>query len=191
MAPLPQNNTGRAWLDYVTGSGFSAQQHSVMLRFTGEGEADGTAALAALAALIVAATEGAFFDGWQVVGARISAPGSDFALPAAVPAVLTSFLGEGQANPTYQSQAREARLVGRGTSTGRRVSVSLYGLVDSLFTSADFRLPAGGSGFVFNLLEALNEAPEGVAVSIGGDSVTWQSYMNWQYNSYWEGALRS
>ncbi len=162
-----------------------------MCRFSGEGSADGDAALDALASVIVAAGEGAFFDGWQVTGARISAPLSDFALPASIPFSVTAFVGEGQATPTYQAQARETRFVGRGVSSGRRVSLSVYGMRDSLFTSADFRVPAGSGDEFGSMRGAINSAAAGLFITIAGDESIWKVYANWQFNSYWEGALRS
>lgn len=190
MAPLPQNNTGRAWIDYVTGIGGTSQVHSVMCRFTGASGSDGDAALDALASVLAAPGEGAYMDGWQATGARIAAPGSDFSLPASLPFILTAFVGEGQASPTYQDQARETRFVGRGLTTGRRVSVSVYGLRASLFTSADFRLPAGGGDEISLMRAAINSAGVGLFVSIGNDETYWATYANWQYNSHWEGELR-
>lgn len=191
MAPIDPNETARVWLDYTTGGGSTAQLHTIMMRHNGTGAGDAAAALDALAAFIGAAEPQSFFDGWQVTGARYSEAGSSISLPTGIPAGMVGFVGTGQELANRVSQSREVRFVGRGTTSGRRVSLSLYGMVDNLFNEADFRVERTGAAWVDRMLDVIEGQGVQLFVTVAGDRATFKDYANWQFNSYWEGALRS
>lgn len=191
MAPLPVNNTGRVWVDYRTGGGVTSQNHTAMIRYNPGVGGTFPEALTELCTALVTPGEGAYFDGWSILGARHAATGSDVSFPIPVPSVFLEFLGSGQLSASRQSQARETRFVGRSGVGGRRVSLSIYGLIDNHFTGADFRLSAAESVLASDVLAVLGEAETGSFVAIDNQPVVWYQYANWQFNSYWEGELRS
>lgn len=191
MAPIAPNNTGRVWVDYRTGGGTTSQNHTAMVRYNPGVGGTFSEALIELLTALVAPGEGSYFDGWSFLGARHSAAGSDVSFPIPIPAPFTEFLGSGQLTATRQSQARETRFQARSGVGGRRYSFSIYGLIDNLFTTADFRLTAVESVPVASVLATVEEAEVGSFVAIDLQPVIWYQFANWQYNSYWEGELRS
>lgn len=191
MAPLPTNNTGRVWVDYITGGGLTSQEHTVMIRYSPALGGSFAEALTELCTALITPGVGAYFDGWQIIGARHAAPGSDISFPITVPTVFTSFVGAGQATATRPEQAREARFVGRSSAEGRRNSFSVYGVISSSFSQADFREPALEGNYPDDVLSVISEAETGNWVAIDGSFTVWYPYMNWQYNSYWERKLRT
>ncbi len=191
MAPLPQNSTGRVWIDYHTGGGTTSQQHTAMLRFSTALGGNPAGALAVLGLILTAPGAGSYMTGWAADSARYANEGSDISLPGVLPASLVGFVGTGVGTITLEDQAREVKFVGRGPVTGRRASFSIYGLLPSLFASKDFRIDRAAENFVGEVLDVIDEMDTGYLVSIGGDRATWYDYANWQYNSYWEGSLRS
>lgn len=191
MAPLPDTNTGRAWIDYHTGGGVTSQQHSVMIRFNTDTGGNFAGALSVLGLILTSVGAGNYFTGWQADSARYALPGSAISLPAPLPAGLASFVGTGQAVATLAEQAREVKFVGRGPFTGRKVNFSLYGLNNAQFAAADFRIDRSAENFVGDVLDVIEEMDTGYLVTIGLDRATYYEYANWQYNSYWEGELRT
>lgn len=191
MAPLDPSNTGRVYIDYTTGGGTTAQNHTVMARFNSGVGGNFAGALSMLGFVITEMGATAFFDGWQATGARYSLAGQNISNAAPLPAGLIGFVGAGQATATRQSQARQTKFVGRSPTDGRRVSFGFYGLVDSLFTEADFRVARTAENFVGAVLDVLEEADAGYFVAIGLAPAVWKEYADWQYNSYWEGELRT
>lgn len=191
MAPLPDNGTGRIWVEYRTGGGLTSQNHTVMTRYNpGVGGTFPEALVETLAAMVAPGSE-QYFDGWSFVGARHAAQGSDVSFPIPIPAPFASFLGNGQLSASRQSQARETRFLGRSGVGGRRYSFSLYGLVDGLFSTLDFRLSRLESPEVDQVLTVVEETETGSFVAIDLQPLVWYPYANWQYNSYWEGELRT
>lgn len=191
MAPLPDNNTGRVWIGYRTGGGTTSQNHELMVRFNTATGGSFAEALTEAAGAITAIGAANFFDGWQATSARYSNAGSTISFPTPLPAALVSFVGTGQATATLQDQARETRFVARSALEGRKYSMSLYGLNGSLFGAADFRVDRGAETFVDSFLSVVEESEAGSWVAIDGSFVVWYQYANWQFNSYWEGELRS
>lgn len=191
MAPLPQNNTGRVWIDYISGSGVTAQEHSIMARFNPATGGSFAGALSFLGLFITVNGAPFYFAGWQALGARYSNPGENFSQPAPLPASLVGFVGSDAGVVALTSEARETRFVGRSTTSGRRVTMSLYGIRNSFFSGLDFRVERVPEGEVDNMLDVLEEATPGNIVAIDGAQPTWYDYANWQNNSYWETELRS
>lgn len=190
MAPLPVESTGRVWIDYVTGVGATSQEHTVMLRFNGSSGGTVIGALAVLGDTLAAPGAGSYITGWQALRARAAVAGQVVSIPQTLPLSLQTFVGTGVGSVTRQDEAREFRLVGRGVPSGRRGSLSIYGLLPSLFTSADFRISRTAETVVDDYLTVLEDSDSGYALNIAGERLTWYPYANWQYNSYWEGELR-
>ena len=190
MAPRPPESTGRVWIDYTTGSGATAQEHTVMLRYNSLAGATVIGALSALGFVITAPGAGAYCTGWKALRARATVTGQVVSIPQSLPTSLVSFVGTGVSSVTREDEARETRFVGRGVPSGRRGSLSLYGLLPSIFNGADFRIDASAEGVIGDMLEALDELDLGYAVNIAGERLTFYPYANWQYNSYWESQMR-
>ena len=191
MAPLPPQNTGRVYFDYVTGNAATSQEHTVMERFAvGVGFDLGDAQQALLDVLTTLGTT-AFARGWRVTGVRLSQPGQVFSLPFPLIPALAAFVGAGTALTPYD-EAREVTFQGHSQTSGRRVDFSLYGIDGS--TPDNFRVVGGGAGLsslVSAAVAALNaNSAAGYFVTIDGTAATWYDYINYNYNSYWEQEIR-
>jgi len=181
MAPLPSNNTAVLYIDYTTG----ARQHTFQCRYI-----EATPANAILAV-------GSFLDalklvltaGWRVLAARTRAVGAVITLPTTLSPFLTSFAGDSGQGLDGFNEAREFVWVGRGLQAGRRVEVSLYGLV--LGTPNDYRYEAaGGPPSLANARTQLGVAPNTFS-TVSGEAALWYPYVNVNYNSYWESRSRA
>lgn len=191
MAPLPQNNTHRMFFDYVTGNTTIATEHTMAVRYN-PALRDVSDVQVDFLNFLQAITNGNLFQGWRVLRCRVQAAGSDFSLPVTVVATLASFVGTGAATPAGTDEAKEWTWQGRSNTTGRRVDISMYGI--SAAFPANFRFPAGGSSpaFVANTVNVLNaKAILGSFLTIDGSPPTYYSYVNGNFNSYWERRLRS
>jgi len=124
-----------------------------------------------------------------VLGVRNQVLGGDITIPVEVVSQLSSFVGTSTASWPVSNEALEWRWVGRDYMNGRRVSLSLYGL--RLPVPDNYRLPVGGASpaWVGNSVTALNSFTD-TFISIGSNPATWYSYVNAQFNSYWEDRLR-
>lgn len=193
LPPLPENNTDRLFIYYTSGGGATAQEHVFTVRYNSAiaqpfdimsdlGETMSDAGLAAV-----------LLTGWQVLRAETQAQGSQFRFPVSVPTTLSSIIGTAVQTVTPSTQAREVRFIGRGLTSGRRVSMSWYGLADGAVESADFRFtptPAGPLADVLLFVRGLGLT--GAAwTNIGGGTTNWYEYVNWQYNSHWETEQRA
>lgn len=181
MAPLPGNSTAVLYVDYTTGR----RAHTFQVRFDNvEGpSAAGEAALAFLEPLaLVLPPE------WAITGTRYRAIGSSITLPIQV-AGLEDFTGNGPASLAEVNEPQEWVWVGRGLVSGRRVEVSLYGLL--LATPDDYRYTSANAPPSLNAARAALEggAPSNF-ITIGGDLPVWYPYVNVNNNSYWETRAR-
>jgi hypothetical protein len=184
MAPLPPNSTGRVWFDYVTGVGATSQEHSVMFRIS-DFDTDGDSWSTGFLGVLNGFGAGAFREGWKVLRGRVSAPGSNISLPFTPNAALRAFLGTAVAGGTAVAEALEDTVQGRSLTTGRRVDFSLYkgtGFVDPTFRY-------GAPPALLTALSSLNIY--GLGAVIDGTLASWYTYVNQNYNSYWERELRS
>lgn len=192
MAPLNPNTTGRVYFDYITGNQATSQEHTLMMRFAvGAGFDLGDAQEEMLAFLqSYGATE--FADGWRIQGIRLSQPLQDFSLPFTLIPTLAAFVGTGGSLSPSQ-EAREWTHQGRSFTSGRRVDLSLYGIVEN--DPANFRIIGGPGTFPTKVATAatnLNlQSAAGYFVAIDGTPATWYPYLNMNYNSYWERRIRS
>lgn len=188
LPPLPANNTNRLFVDYFTGGDGVGVEHTLSVRYIGNAAAWGTAQLEVLA-LLSAIGEERFWNGWVPLRARYQEANTVITLPCELYAELAAFTGTGGAI-VRRMDPYEARFVGRSPSTGRRVSLSVYGIN---FTQPDdnYRVNAGDSGasYVAAAVAALNGATT-VFAAVDGTRATWYSYMNVQFNSYWEKRAR-
>lgn len=191
MAPLPDSNTGRVWVDYNTGGGATAQNHTVMIRYSPALGGTFAEALVELCTALVTPGSAEYFTGWAFTGARHAAPGSEISFPITIPAPFLAFSGTGGTPATRQEQSREVKFVGRSASQGRRNNFSVYGVASGNFTDEDFRVNAIESNYPDTVLSVINEAEAGSWVAIDGSFTVWYPYMNWQFNSYWERKLRA
>ncbi len=193
LPPLDENNTARLFIRYQTGGGTLSQEHTLSVRYNASLATpfdimDGLAGV-----LDNGPGEAALFDGWQVLSAENQAAGSVVRLPVSVPASLLAVVGAGQGFATPSEQAREVRFIGRGLNSGRRVSLSLYGVATGAIAEQDFRfVPPGGTGLAALLTHIKGLALTGAAyTTIAGDPTNWYDYVNWQYNSHWETEQRA
>lgn len=184
MAALPDNTTGRVWVDYTAGGA----SHSLMVRY-GPGSNLGYC-LDALDAILPTWT-GALPTSWAVTGVRHSEAGQTFSLPVNISGYELNGLAGELANGLGPEVAREVVMVGRSLTTGRRVRFSVYGFIFS--TPANFRLGPGElpvnsvqSVAAYNAASLSGDA----FVTIDGSRAQWAAYANVNYNSYWETELR-
>lgn len=183
MAALPTNLTARLWIDYVASTG--GAQHTFMVRYD-PAVTTLTSTMSAVESLLDFIS-GALANGWRIQGARKADPGSDFSLPVELSTGLAAVQGTGGVLPA-QYLPRETRLVGRSQTTGRRVSLSLYGYRPD--TPANFRWGPGEVSITNSAVFSLLNAAPGIFLAVDGTKATFYPYANVQYNSYWEGRAR-
>lgn len=185
LPPLPPNNTARVWFKYVTGVQGTSQTHEVMWRFN-QNSAGYPEVEAGFLAVLNAFGAAQFRNGWRVLSARLAADGAVFSLPVQPSAPLLAFVGTMNANEYNGSwEAVEDSFQGRSFTSGRKVDFSLYraaGPIDSTFR---YGMPGP-------LQTALSTASGNEAlVTIDKTPPSWYTYVNQNYNSYWERQLRS
>lgn len=193
LPPLPENNTDRLFIKYTTGGGTTAQEHTMGIRFNAAIASPSDIMLDIADALGNATNEGQLFSGWQVLSAEVQAEGAAVRLPVAVPAALLAILGTGGSGASQADQAREVRFVGRGLTSGRKVTLSIYGIIEGAIREPDFRFEPPSGDLLFDLGNTIRGIGlTGAAYStIAGDATNWYEYVNWQYNSHWESEQRS
>lgn len=184
MAPLPQNNTARLFFDYVTGSAATSVEHTVQMRISGA-EGTQTTGQEQFLSFLNAFGPGAFRTGWKVQNVRYSAAGSSFSLPIAILPALGSFLGTHSGTYVARYEAVEETIQGRSPVSGRRVDLSIYRAFGDANPSFRTGLPAG----VQTALSAGLTA--GVWRAIDGSTPIFYTFLNSNYNSYWETRLRT
>jgi len=133
LLPLPPSNTARVWLDY---NGV-IKSHTLQVR---HGPGLSAAAAADKGRQFCDGLESFLATGWAFTGARAAAQGSDVSLPIATPAQPTPAGGALATN----NEPKEHRFVGRDLITGRRCTVSVYGL--NIVVDGDYRLEIPASG---------------------------------------------
>jgi len=178
MAPVNPNNTARLWVDYTDG----IHQHTLMWRVNG--------AIASIAAAKTAvhdfltALSPVLFE-LTITGARAAAAGSDVSNPS----LWTGDASYGTGAATAINAPVEIRYEGRSLG-GRRGSAHLYGY--KVGVPGTFRIgitPASELDDALVVLQAATVA--GTMVAIDNGAMNWHTYVNIQYNSYWERKARS
>lgn len=189
MAPLPQNNTDRWFLDYVTGTGPTSAEHTMSVRLGPDAGVDGASGV--FLGVLNGIGSANLWAGWKPIRMRLQKAGTKFSLPVGMGSALSAFIGTGS-NQDYRAttEALELTWQGRSFTTGRRVDLSLYGfrqtgiLGEFRYTSAAF---APGGAVVASLSAQTGAS---APLAIDGTEVTWYEYTNFNYNSYWEGRIR-
>lgn len=176
LAPLPQNNTARLWVDYST----PFFKHKILFRYPPSQGSTITMGIvadffAALAPDLYAIT---------VDGARLSATGSNISTPVA----WTGAAGYGTGALPPETEPLECRFEGR-SPTGRRVNWSFY--ATKLGVGSDYRIPVFSQTSLANAYTVLANAVNANALlAIDGFVPVIYPYVNIQYNSYWERQMR-
>ena len=185
MAPLAPNLTTRVFYDYIT------QEDGLEHTFQVRGPASDLPAAAHQAVTDLFAAMGAsrFATGWKFLRARVQFTGSDFSLPTVLPPGLFTFVGTGGAL-SKQNEAVEYTFQGRAANSGRRVDLSLYGLV-GITLDGSYRIVAGDPDYAWldDAVGVLNTAVDAFK-ALDGQTATWYPYLNYQWNSYWERRMR-
>lgn len=184
LPPLPDNNTERIFVAYTTGR----NEHEFVMRVADGADISGYSDailnfLTPLAPILC--------GDWRIVGARRQEKNSEFSLPLTIPG-LSEFAGTAAAAQVPpELEPRQFKWTGRSASTGRNVSVGLYGIVGA--TPATFRyvLPADSAPMANARLGLVDDSFGGFFVAIDGANVVWKSYVNVQFNSYWETRARA
>lgn len=175
MAPLPENNTITAWLDYT----MQGVEHEMVLRF-----ADGTdnATIANVGTGIANALRGIMPTGDNFTGMRVRAKGSNFSFPIA----FTPVAGQKSDGIADGNKPNFLSVTGR-TSGGRRVRATFFCVFQE--PDANYRTAPGESPFVEAWLDQL-EAPANNVVGIDGLTPIWNQYANQGTNAYWQRQMR-
>lgn len=175
MAPLPENNTPRLFIEYTEGG----QEHVLELRLssgstTVEAVAAYTAVAPSMAALLFAAD--------RVTGARFAAAGSNFSFPISVSAQTGSASGTADADrkPYFVS------VTGRSTD-GRRVRVTMFTQL-ALVETNGYKIVAPAGAFA-TWRNAVTGASAD-ARTISGQVPVWNSYLNVGSNAYFQRKAR-
>jgi hypothetical protein len=185
MAALPANNTSRWFLDYVSSSGAAAREHTASIRLSTGSNA--TAANAKFLQILTAIGAGNLRNGWRALRLRFQDAGAVFSVPVTMSSGLAAFVGT-QSISGYQvaQEALQWTWQARSFTTGRRVGFYLFpcsNVSPSVFRSSI--APLGTT-----VVAALNDDTNGDVLCVDGSSVSFGSYVNINYNSYWERNLR-
>lgn len=184
MAPLPENNTARGWLDYTS----SGRVHSLLVRYNST--APTNQVLASLQG-IAAVLRTRMLQTDSIFGARYSQQFSNFSTPLPWTTSQGTISG---ANTTWENDPESAMLSlpGRDGVVGRDVLYCLFTPVRTTTWPNDNRYQAGDEPvidtFRINLTNALLEE-EGIvagAVTISGYPPIVKGYVNISHNAYWQ-----
>lgn len=175
MAPLPDTNTPRLFIDYTVGG----QEHTQIIRLKTSGTTvDATTAYAVLAPLIAAGLH----TSDSVTGARFAANGSPFSFSLPVAAET----GDITSTPDPDKEPNFVSTVGR-SADGRRVRVTFFSqYVDIVADGYRVLSPAG-------VFEAWKDGVQGATVdarTISGLAPIWQTYLNLGVNAYYQRKAR-
>lgn len=192
MAPLTaQNLTTRWYFDYITGSdAVKARRHTAMVRTAFDSTATSTDVQNKFLSVLNAIGPGGFRLGWTITGVRRSAANTTFSVPVTVIAGLAAFTGTVAYTAwVLSAEAIELRFQGRSPTTGVKTHFSLYGVGNN--SIADFRATTSESTGITNVVTVLNAASAPLLVAGDNTVPVWYPYGNYNYNSYWEGELRT
>lgn len=185
MSALPANNTNRLFFDYVSQT--NGYEHTMAVRY---GPSQSVAAvMASLYSFVSAIGLAHFASGWRFIRARRQDAGSDFSVPEALAAPLSTWVGTG-GTFAISYEPLELCFVGRSPTSGRKARLSLYGGTGvNLNTNFRVELPDSGYAWLQAGIAALNGASNAF-LAVDGSPVVWYPYVNWQFNSYWERQVR-
>lgn len=183
MAPFPDNVTQKVYVDYTTGR----TAHTFLARFVaGLDLATIDGMIAGFLDLLLPVLP----DNWVVTGTRIEAPGASITLPVDLPNTLSK---SGSGIPDTMPEELEPRQVvwvGRSLVSGRRVRVGIFGVLGS--TPVNFRHTPETNLLLGDTVPTYlgGVAPFGGFRVVDGSTPYWNSYANFNFNSYWETRAR-
>lgn len=180
----PVNGTARLFLDYTTGR----HEHTVMVRYN---QSQPDAQNVAISRLLdfLNAISADLVQTWATVRLRYAAQFSDVTLPVAMPTELQNFVGTGNPALPENQEPRQFNWTGRSPINGTLARVGLYGCDPD--TPATFRLGPGETLLAAAATIAVLNTGTTAFVGILNDKPVWRSYVNVNYNSYWETAVRA
>lgn len=189
LPKLPENLTDRTFVDYVTGAGPGAVEHTFQMRST-PGALDASDSQQRILAVLSAYGAGSFWAGWRVVRIRFQAAGTTVTLPQSIIPALASFVGTAAGSQPNNAPI-ELSFQGRSATTGRRVDLSLFGAgINPADVPAGYRVPVTpGVGPYGAVIAALGADPNAF-ITKDITSPSWYPYVNVNFNSYWERRAR-
>ena len=174
MAPADPTDTGRFWLDYSDG----LHDHSMQVRYN-DGVATVADIMSGIDALLLEMAPVMYEI--TVLGARFAGQGSHVSVPVAWTGATT--YGDDGAAPLLNGPV-QLRFEGRSV-TGKRGSVTLWaysgGVPGTFRTTITVGSPLAGGLEVIQAGQA-----GGYFVSIDNFAMNMKTYVNLQWNSYWE-----
>lgn len=186
LPPLPDNNTVRYWLKYLS----VGVEHEMMVRlpdFAVAADALGSAnGLAQILKTRMVTTD-------SVTGLRYSPAGSSFSVPIPFTAVV------GTLTASFWLQDPESvqlSFTGRSFVDGRKVTYEFFTAQQTTSWPGDNRYNPGDSApidtFRENFVDFIENGalPAQQAVTIGGSIPTMNAYVNIRSNAYWQNAQR-
>ena len=175
MAPLPDNNTPTLFLDYTSGG----QNHTAEVRLP---SAATTSTASAAAATIAAVMKNTMLTSDTIKGARFRAQGSTFSFPVSVTATAGTIAGTADPDlkPAFYS------FTGR-SSDGRRVRFTVF--TNYVNTMTDGYRDATPAAAFASVLAALGSSGAD-ARTISGLAPTWNPYVNFGNNAYYQRKTR-
>lgn len=187
MAALPENNTNRLFVDYVTDTTIGVE-HTCYIRYSGS-DRTGAAAQTLMKDILVGVGAVNLRQTWRVIRVRTQMAGEPFSFPQTPLAALSAFVGTSGAPYPRDRNSEYISFVGRSPTTGRKALLSLYGMI--LTTPASLRTvgSSGGTNYVSVTCNVLNGAT-GTLVAVDNTSVVWYYYVNFGRNAYWQKRLR-
>lgn len=184
MAPVPDNLTSRVFFDYVTGNLATSQEHTCMVRYI-SGTTTATAVQTSFLALLNGFTAGAFRQNWRVTAVRVSQPSTNFSVLIPTLPALAAFLGTSVVPYQTRFETVEDSMEGRSPTSGRRVSISLYRADNDADATFRYGMPAAVQSALATGLTAQTFMTADTSAPV------FYTYVNQNYNSYWERQLRS
>lgn len=180
LPPLPPNSTPRVFVQYTTGR----IAHELTYRYDPQLAPEDT--LTFLSAFLTA-VQPVLCQGWALIGAEYQEAGSIIRLPFSLGS-LAGLEGNETLPLDLAREPGQFVWVGRGSQTGRRVRLGLFGIAATPPATYRFTGAARPSWAV----DATDElaATSTVPITVGGDDALWYEYVNFNYNSYWETEAR-
>lgn len=178
MAPLPDHNTARLWVDYTN----SYDVHTILWRYN-DLTADVEDAKSAVTAFLTALSTS--INAINLISMRYAVSGSDVSLPTGLPED-TSY-GSGALNAG--ARANSWQFLGR-SSTGRRGSFYLYAVAAAVPVGA--RVPISSDSNLAAAIATLITATDtGAWVAIDANAMFVKPYVNFVVNDYWTHQIRA
>ena len=177
MAPLPENSTDRFWLDYTDG----INDHSLLVRFNGE-FATVNAVMGSVQGFLEALSPELYT--LTIQGARVSAQGSNISVPVPWSGNVTY----GQFAMPNELSPRQLCFLGRD-GFGRRARWFVFGW--DAPPPDPFRIGITPATAFDNALIAIRDGQqESIWLTIAGQVPTMYTYVDVNYNSYYEAKAR-